>query len=380
LISVGVLMGALAVALVPTAAGAGTPAWTIEPTPSPGVSYLTGVSCTASSTCTAVGGYTAKRSPGLVETWDGVRWVKGTAPEPPKATITALSGVSCTGAMCMAVGLYYTLTNPGLTLAEVWNGAKWTVSPTPNPVGPETDEFWGVSCPSATSCIAVGETYSHSLVNKALAETWNGVSWVIDPSARPAGTTSSDLTGVSCLSATDCTAVGFEGTSAGAGPLAERWNGTRWTVEPMASSSGITDGELEAVSCRSAKHCMAVGVDRIGSGTGTLAESWSGSIWTVEPPVNPAGAPLSWLSGVSCPSDKDCIAVGNDGTQAKIVTLAERWDGASWTVEPTPNPLQTTKTKGSVLAAVSCWPGTVCTAVGDYQVKKGTTTLAEGRA
>jgi uncharacterized membrane protein len=96
--------------------------------------------------------------------------------------------------------------------------------------------------------------------------------------------------------------------------------------------------------------------------------------------VNPAGAPLSWLSGVSCTSDKGCIAVGNDGTQAKIVTLAERWDGASWTVEPTPNPLQTTKTKGSVLAAVSCSPGTVCTAVGDYQVKKGTATLAEGRA
>ncbi len=63
-----------------------------------------------------------------------------------------------------------------------------------------------MSCTSGTSCTAVG-----SLSNTGLAEHWDGTSWTVQPTPVPKhGTaTYADLLGISCLSATYCTAVGL---------------------------------------------------------------------------------------------------------------------------------------------------------------------------
>jgi len=61
------------------------------------------------------------------------------------------------------------------TLAEVWDGTSWSSRPTPNPKDPGTNGsvLSGVSCASATACMAVGHYYA------GLAEAWNGTSWSI---------------------------------------------------------------------------------------------------------------------------------------------------------------------------------------------------------
>jgi hypothetical protein len=69
-----------------------------------------------------------------------------------------------------------------------------------------------------------------------------------------------------------------------------------------------------------ARHCG-------GSGGGTngatpLAEQWTGSTWQ-ELTTPDTG---SYLSGISCPSASDCIAVEG--------TLAEQWNGTAWQVLP----------------------------------------------
>ena len=43
-----------------------------------------------------------------------------------------------------------------MTLAEVWDGSTWTVQSTPNPTGATSGSLYGVSCTSATACTAVG--------------------------------------------------------------------------------------------------------------------------------------------------------------------------------------------------------------------------------
>jgi len=48
--------------------------------------------------------------------------------------------------------------------------------------------------------------------------------------------------------------------------------------------------------------------------------------------------------------------------------LTELWDGASWTIQSTPNP---TNGKDPVLNAVSCTSSTACTAAGDYTISAG---------
>jgi hypothetical protein len=59
-----------------------------------------------------------------------------TTPNPPGATGSYLNGVSCTSATeCIAVGDYTNRAGNYLTLAEVWNGHVWRIQPTANPVG-----------------------------------------------------------------------------------------------------------------------------------------------------------------------------------------------------------------------------------------------------
>jgi hypothetical protein len=79
----------------------------------------------------------------------------GTAVLPPKpkgANFSELNSVSCRSAVCEAIG------DTGLgTLAERWNGAKWSLQPTPNPgAAADNDQLTGIACTSPTACIAVG--------------------------------------------------------------------------------------------------------------------------------------------------------------------------------------------------------------------------------
>ena len=148
---------------------------------------------------------------------------------------------------CFAVGDYDTArfaANP--TLVEHWNGSQWKITTDPNPIGGGSLE--GVSCPSTTSCLAVGYTGSGDLV-----EHWNGSSWKITTSPRVS--TNAALRGVSCPSPTSCFAVGDTGVKS----LVEHWNGSSFSVMASPSSPGSTLTVLNGVSCPSPTSCFAVG-------------------------------------------------------------------------------------------------------------------------
>ena len=87
-----------------------------------------------------------------------------------------LNGVSCASPTnCTAVGDYYrTASGPQPTLIERWNGTAWRVEPSPSTGRGSTLD--SVSCPSATSCTAVG----------SLIIGWNGVSWKVELLRRAA--------------------------------------------------------------------------------------------------------------------------------------------------------------------------------------------------
>lgn len=62
--------------------------------------------------------------------------------------------------------------------------------------------------------------------------------WSIQPAPEPSGATSTVLSGVSCSSRRACLAVGDYSDRAGRRvPLAERWTGTRWSIERTAVPS-----------------------------------------------------------------------------------------------------------------------------------------------
>jgi hypothetical protein len=322
-------------------------------------------------------GYSGNQGGGvytLAEHWNGANWAIQSTPSPSSVANSSLSAVSCYSATaCTAVGDYLNASGVLLTLVEHWNGAQWSVQSTPNPSGATSSVLRGVSCLSATDCTAVG--YSS---DGTLAEFWNGKEWTIQTTPEPAA--DSGLEAVSCPSATACTAVGYYNTSSsGLAPvmLAEHWNGTHWAVQSTPNPSGQPVSTLDGVSCPSGTACTAVGFSNSTSGAAsvTLAERWNGTHWAVQSTPNPAGEPSPTLSGVSCPSSTACIAVGfyeNDSTGAGG-PLAEQWNGTSWAVQSTPKP----DTSLSGLAAVSCSSITACTAAGDYYSKDTEMTLAE---
>jgi hypothetical protein len=321
-------------------------AWAIEHTPSPLLAFLRGVSCSSVSACIAVGYYYPTTTPIpklLAERWNGTSWAIQVIPTPAGTTESDLESVSCTSASaCTAVGTYLAST-PVKVLAERWNGKSWAVQTTPNPTTTGASSLFGVSCRSARSCTAVGSDGT-ALLSVPLAEHWNGKSWAIQTTPNPkAGHTV--LTGVSCLSATSCTAVGnYQLFDSGAtktyATLAEHWNGKSWAIQttPNPNPDGGKQHEqddLVGVSCVSAKSCTAAGFYYGALGALTLAEHWNGTSWTVQSTPNPNTTGGSNFAGVSCVSGKSCTAVGNYGN---VLTLAERWNGTAWAIQASPNP------------------------------------------
>src|SRR5207302_64415 len=148
----------------------------------------------------------------------------------------------------------------GFTLAERWNGSSWAIQSTPNPAGAMSTVLRAVSCPSTTLCTAVASYTNSSGVDVTLAERWNGSSWTIQSTPNPTGARSSVLYGVSCISTTLCTAVGSYVNSSGVTvPLAEHWNGSSWAIEPSSIPAGAKASSLLGVACVPSTQCTAVG-------------------------------------------------------------------------------------------------------------------------
>lgn len=246
-------------------AAQGGSSWSVVPSPNPNASFgvpynvLEGVSCLSASACIAVGGGNGAGT--LAESWNGTNWV---ATERPVHG-DGLSGVSCiSSSHCFAVGVGYGGSSPGPeTLVELWNGTTWSVIPSPSP-GTSGSFLSGVSCVSASDCTAVGYYQDANVsypfgAGETLVESWDGSTWSVIPSPSP-GTSGSVLNGVSCVSATVCMAVGASWSVPGTGPgsLTESWDGTTWSVIPSPDPNPFNN-VLNGVSCISANACIAVG-------------------------------------------------------------------------------------------------------------------------
>jgi hypothetical protein len=348
------------------------PEWRITPTPNPAEassSYLWGVSCPASTSgCTAVGEYSLTSSTfgPTAESWNGSEWSLQSVPAPAGAKSTSLAAVSCvSSSSCEAVGSYTNSAGTSLSLAEAWDGTEWKIQTTAEPAGTQNTLLDGVSCTSPTACTAVGYYENGSGVILSLAESWNGSEWKVQATPNPAGAKGTEPGAVSCTSATACSMAGSYESSAGVLlPFAEAWNGSAWSLQTMPTAAGATRTRLRGLSCTSATACTAVGLYKNSGGAEVaLAERWNGSAWSLQTMPLPTGMKNSYADGVSCPTSTTCTAAGVSQTTAgKFVTFAERWNGTAWSVQSTPN---NEKGEGWLSGGVSCASTISCAAVGN---------------
>jgi hypothetical protein len=306
--------------------------------------------------------------------------------------LKGVAGISATD--IWAVGEW----NPGLpptvtgrrTLALHWNGSAWKLVTTPNAAwsGVDLSTFEDVVTVSSTSAWAVGHANDFgSFKSTTLIARWNGSSWSLVPSPNPGGATQpNQLFGVAAVSGTDIWAVGSKGSPATS--LIVHWNGSAWSNVPNSCGRDLYD-----VAAVSATNVWAVGEQTICHYNGAtwtamapaetgislfdIAAVSSTAIWAVGREYYCTYAcnsfshiekydgtrwtevfhpQASTLYGVVAIAANDVWAVGNNSTVGKIL----HWDGASWSVSPSP----TTGTASSLNMIARA--GTRLWGVGDF--------------
>jgi hypothetical protein len=227
------------------------------------VYFDTGVICVSATECYTAGKYkdTSGTYHGVLEAWNGSSWQPVELSGGAQPVVGMLGDVACVSASdCMVISgdtVYY------------GSGTSWQSATLPLPAGAPADATvttWGLTCPSASSCVAVGDADDNSSYDEALIFSGLGGSWKAITAPLPANASAypvspdflSELDSVACASTTRCVAVGdysaYEnGTYATAGLLVTG-SGTSWTVTQMPAS--VTS--FGPVGCEPDGPCTAV--------------------------------------------------------------------------------------------------------------------------
>ncbi|MGZ6969328.1 MAG: hypothetical protein ACXVKN_16490 [Acidimicrobiia bacterium] len=255
-------------------------AWSIIPSPNAAqanFSSLSAISCTSAVSCFAVGSALVASTPRtstLVERWNGVGWSIVPSPNVPDVILNRLSDVSCLQPSdCFAVG------DSGeegatATLIEHWDGTSWTIVQGPTTPGATSSSMLGVTCTEAV-CFALGA----GARGHAVIERWDGSAWTFATTPDSGETNVYGRGSISCTSSSDCFATG----NSSGGPdktktLMLHWNGTEWSITPSPTPAGPSGGTLSAVSCVTPTRCLAVGfIVTRSTATRSLVESWNGT-------------------------------------------------------------------------------------------------------
>jgi hypothetical protein len=312
----------------------GASGWTKVAAP-PSGGLLFDVTCTGNTNCWAVG---QTGTGTLIEHYNGSSWTVVASPSP--TVHDELISVTCTGpSNCWAVGLTFPPGTIAADLIEHFDGTSWSVV-----TGPGTG-LYGVACVNSSDCWSSGN-YRNAI------EHFDGVTWTV--SSTPTPTTTSGLWALyrlRCYTAADCWAVGAtDEVSLDSQSLAEHWNGISWTI--IAAPHPTSDDVWNDIACTNATTCWAVGCAASPATSSscfgsTLVERWNGSSWRVVTTPNPL--PTDELTGVACPTSTDCWAVG--GLSFGTENLLEHYDGTSWSVDTSPVHAYSV----TCLASGECW-------------------------
>jgi len=248
-------------------------------------------------------------------------------------------------------------------LTERWDGVHWAIVSTTQPPQTVGEGAASVSCPSARVCFAAGSLPSSA---QGFVERFDGSAYTLMKS--PAG--SVFLNAIACRSAVFCVAVG-QANELNSPSFAQRWNGHVWSRMKMPTIAGATEVELLGVDCATTTSCYADGLVSKNSALSAIIEHWNGSTWSISPATYPAGRPL--LNAVTCRAPSACIAVGSV-LAGGPKTLVMRLHGSSWSADVSPNPAGSTR---SILYGAACPNPTHCVAVGEHYTKTSPHPLIE---
>jgi hypothetical protein len=318
---------------------------TVKSPGTPGMpSTLTGVSCPTASHCLAVGDYNtvAWGDPlPYAMTWNGTSLSPvARLPFPQGAYLDALGDVTCPAVNnCVVLGLVTGDRSPGTfnggELVWTWNGTTWSMAAVPIPATIVVENLGSVQCTTVTDCVAAGQEVTDDGNTRPALDTWNGASFTAHDPPVPAGMSFATFSGLSCASRNHCAAVGsgYPATQSPVTSFLDVWNGRHWNVTLWSGPTAAGQAELSSVSCVSASDCIAVGSDGPAADQQAAALTWNGTTWTAAAVPGPGSGATSLFSDVNCSKDGDCTAIGQESDAgAPTVAIAGHWNGSAWQV------------------------------------------------
>ncbi|MDQ6797683.1 MAG: hypothetical protein M3011_06615, partial [Actinomycetota bacterium] len=311
--------------------------WTQQTVPPNGGAQLTKVSCPTVSTCWASGEVFMGPPVMLATTDGGATWVQQTIP----GDLGVISDLSCpTSQACEAPEAFRTSQSSPFqqrVLVTRDGGATWGTATIPAGVG-----LGGISCPSATECVAGGSS---------IIVTTDGAA-SFSRATLPFGQVS-NLAQITCPSTTTCLALGNSASDATL-PLVVATTDKGGSWHGLTLPADVTF--VSAISCPSTASCYAAGAT--AAQPVVLVSKNGGATWreTLLPRA------VTGVSGVSCPNVATCVAVGTVAGGPSISTTTN--SGRSWSERAVPAAV-------GQLGGVDCPTTTACYSTGSTRRSKG---------
>jgi hypothetical protein len=271
----------------------------------------------------------------FAEHYNGSNWSVVRTPN-TGVNFNSFYGGTASKGWAWAVGEYLNSQFRDRALLEVWHAGKWTIAHIPQP-GSLRDMLFGASALSPSDVWVVGDREGGNGVFATLAEHWNGHRWSVVPTPDP-GSSGNHLYAVDAVSGDDVWAVGQRlGSSAPDQGLVEHWNGHRWSVvsTPVSTVASVL---FDGVTV-SGGQVWAVGESDTPSGGEPLVEHLQNGHWsTGHLPALPDGANWGNLYGVAV-GQGSVWAVGTfvDPATDNNNLLVLRLTGGTWTINNAPN-------------------------------------------
>jgi hypothetical protein len=271
--------------------------------------------------------------------------------------MTTINGVACASAnQCIGVGDVASSVNSGAAASLDPVSGDLSTGQSLQLIG-SSGFLNGVSCPSRSACLAVGENRKDT---RGIAVPLNPRTATVRSGQELHTISGIFITGVACASRNECLAVGHDSSGSGVVVAVSPATGAILRGQRVQTIPGTGGVGLEGVACPLANLCVAVGENSEKSaGVAVPLNPATGSIHRGQRVQNVTHNGI--LIDLACPSTTVCLAVGWGASQPSVAVPIDPKTGAL----PKGQSDRTISTRAAMLTAVSCPSISLCLAVGN---------------
>ena len=237
-------------------------------------------------------------------------------------------------------------------------GASWQQSLAPG----DGTYFYGFSCPTANTCMVVGDVPDSDTHPSLYTTTNAGVSWT----SLPMPGLDELPVFLSCSTTLMCATIGLMQTPSSPTPAAYFTvdGGQNWTAAALPPMFLPSENDQPALDCFSNGHCVATGTEV----TGPIGQESVSMIYSTDGGANWASAAspsMTATSGlISCSNDSRCVSIetGSDsnGYQVASGELVTNDGGLTWTATPVTGLTSLSTSVPMSIDSISCPTDTQC--------------------